>query len=997
MKQMNLTVDLRTAILAGLLVASFFVFVPFAHAATCTPAQVQQGMGTYVMPNGAQVCATSYAQAQSLYAANPSAGSLPTPISNPPPPLPGSTPPPTNAPAATAGSSGGSIDCDKLSWDLIVQCKISEGLKQMGNDALGLGEHATMWTVWWVLAMTARIFFFAANILLWFGMSLLDMTTYFLVINMGGFIQNTQATGIHMAWQILRDLGNIAIIAGFVAVGISTILQIQNYNANRFLARLIIAALLINFSYYIAGAVIDASNFIATQIYTSEVMVGAAGNTPGGAGAAGCQKMPVPTTLSATGISSPSSANGGSWWNFSPDYLCSISSSFTTDLQLATWNDVKNMVGQSTSEFTPFGTLDGNRTIFMAGMLAGLFIVVTGYVLFSAAILLLGRFVVLIILLVTSPIGVAGSNIPFLDQYAKRWWTALFGQAMFAPMYFLLVAISLTIIRDLKHLLVGDATNGIKYANLVLGSHQDAINTIPLVITFMISIGFMYAALTIARTMSKSGEEYFGQIYAGLDKSLGGIYGNLYQGTAARALRLPSTAYDLTVGQIAKYRLPVPGGLALQHALSSFGQALRGDPNAKPFGATKTRAELAKESDEYTKSLPGTGAMAAQFLRHPRQTPIDIGKGIVAWAEGVYEYWTSPAVHDLFVKAKKHREDPKNNPEPTPAEVKRMERSVQAIKLEDIAKLSGSETELMLPFMSPAQAKAVFEREDWTNTQRTALRQARWGEALNKDTSSLRLTELMEDMTAEERKLFFVENEDKKVDQKMLAALSGKNFDEVTADRTIFKKTEADAARDTRNEINNKILLGSDNDAREAVLKRSSDDDIKGRSFEVVIDERVLSKMSIHQRRLWYQNFKGTDVQREEFLQRHEKLGGKRTDITSSSNPSGVAHASVASPTIVVPNSAEVGAASSRFIGAPPGPPGGTTPEPPRGGSPSTGDQQPRGGGQPNGQPQRGIGLSGRLPPRNQGGGATPPGTPPTDTGGGPKPADEGTISDIEL
>src|SRR6185295_16687965 len=106
-------------------------------------------------------------------------------------------------------------------------------------------------------------------ILLMFCGFLFNFVVDQLVVNMGHFITSESSSGIQTAWKIVRDLTNIGIIGGLIATAISTILQIEKYNANKLLARLIIAALLVNFSYFFTGAIIDSSNYLATQFYTN--------------------------------------------------------------------------------------------------------------------------------------------------------------------------------------------------------------------------------------------------------------------------------------------------------------------------------------------------------------------------------------------------------------------------------------------------------------------------------------------------------------------------------------------------------------------------------------------------------------------------------------------------------------------------------------------------------------------------------------------------------
>ena len=61
-------------------------------------------------------------------------------------------------------------------------------------------------------------------------------------------------------WPIARDLANMFVVLGFVIIGIATTLRIQEYQAKKLLPKLIIVALLINFSLLICGIFIDGSN-----------------------------------------------------------------------------------------------------------------------------------------------------------------------------------------------------------------------------------------------------------------------------------------------------------------------------------------------------------------------------------------------------------------------------------------------------------------------------------------------------------------------------------------------------------------------------------------------------------------------------------------------------------------------------------------------------------------------------------------------------------------
>ncbi len=67
---------------------------------------------------------------------------------------------------------------------------------------------------------------------------------------------------VMQGWELTRDLTNIGFIIALVFIGLSTILRIRDYQAQKLLPILIIVALLINFTPVICGLMIDASNII---------------------------------------------------------------------------------------------------------------------------------------------------------------------------------------------------------------------------------------------------------------------------------------------------------------------------------------------------------------------------------------------------------------------------------------------------------------------------------------------------------------------------------------------------------------------------------------------------------------------------------------------------------------------------------------------------------------------------------------------------------------
>jgi hypothetical protein len=238
----------------------------------------------------------------------------------------------------------------------------------------------------------------------------LDNAVYFTVVTMGDYVKHLTAVGV--TWRILRDIGNIMLIFGFLAVGITTILNVEWYGGGKkMLPMMLVAAVFLNFSLFISEAVIDAGNLFATQFYTQingGNPAGAKGFDPG-----------FSIRLTNEGISNKLMAQLG--------------------LQ-AIYDGTRN-----TKIF------DAGNT-WVIGFMGILLFIVTAFVMFSLSFVLIARFVALIFLIILAPVGFAGLAVPQLAARAKQWWDKLFEQTVTAPILLLMLYIALAVITDAQFL-----------------------------------------------------------------------------------------------------------------------------------------------------------------------------------------------------------------------------------------------------------------------------------------------------------------------------------------------------------------------------------------------------------------------------------------------------------------------------------------------------------------------------------------------------------------
>lgn len=75
--------------------------------------------------------------------------------------------------------------------------------------------------------------------------------------------------GMYNAWSIMRTFANVAFVIAFMIIIYSQLTStgITNYGVKKLLPRIIIAAILVNLSFYIAAAAVDVSNILGAGLY----------------------------------------------------------------------------------------------------------------------------------------------------------------------------------------------------------------------------------------------------------------------------------------------------------------------------------------------------------------------------------------------------------------------------------------------------------------------------------------------------------------------------------------------------------------------------------------------------------------------------------------------------------------------------------------------------------------------------------------------------------
>lgn len=286
------------------------------------------------------------------------------------------------------------------------------------------------------------------------GGLLLDGTIKNLVIEMGDIYESNVGYSVNMLWKVIRDALNMLFIFGLVFIGIKTILNSEDSGTRRALGLLIAAALLINFSLYITKVVVDFSNIAAIQIHTSMV----------------------------NGITGSSGINlGSARFTGGED---SIAGAFL-------------QVSRATTLFSDVSHLN----VLAYSIMTLIFLIVAGMVFAFGAFMLLARFIALTIYMIFSPIMFLGWIFPQLMSFSKNWWKGFFKQAFFAPAFFFMLYLTLSVLQGLGSAnsfqgnIAGDLGNPDATGQAGFGG----------VMFFALAIGFLYASTVVGQKMGVAG------------------------------------------------------------------------------------------------------------------------------------------------------------------------------------------------------------------------------------------------------------------------------------------------------------------------------------------------------------------------------------------------------------------------------------------------------------------------------------------------------------
>jgi len=243
-------------------------------------------------------------------------------------------------------------------------------------------------------------------------------------------------------WVIVRDIANMFFVVILLIIAFATILRIERYNYKKWLPKLLIMAVLINFSKTICGLLIDAAQVIMLTFVTAFApMMG--GNI-----------------VDLLGISG---------WN-----------EMRGDIEVKSW------------------------TVAGLYVLSVIYVVISLIVVVAMLAMLVMRMVMIWIYVVLSPLAFLLSSFPDGAKYASQWWSEFTKNLIVGPVLAFFIWLSFTSLvsfdKNNPDLITNIDSQGVDI-HAYAGETKVPETTQSLMIKFIIGIGMLIGGMTVAQSI----------------------------------------------------------------------------------------------------------------------------------------------------------------------------------------------------------------------------------------------------------------------------------------------------------------------------------------------------------------------------------------------------------------------------------------------------------------------------------------------------------------
>ncbi len=419
---------------------------------------------------------------------------------------------------------------------------------------IGWIGYAVLWGVSWLLWLVGKIF----NI----------------VLSVQNNAFQNQAI-VNIGWEITRNVANFFYIFLLLIISLGIILGLESYGSKQLLVRIVISALLVNFSLPLAGIVIDISNVLGNTFYIHMGGAGTDKDCPLNVG----ECRDISTALVA---------------GFQPQKLLEG----TTD---------PNGLGQ---------IIDQQLDVVIGEFMGIVLILILSFVLFLATGMLLVRIVTLWILLILSPLAFLFWVLPDTKSYFSMWGKRLISESFFYPAFMFMLYLVLTMIQKG---VMGGLFRGVT-DNTGGGTTAWVTGKATFILGYLALAVMTYAALIVARSMashSASVGEKFGKAGAKWARGYAGRVSNKYVASPIAQKALESKAWQ----QVSK--IPILGHQMLRPLAASVQKDARDRQEIASRQAARMKNMAPREAATMLRSMSaGAQAQAWKGLGEKQQNKV---------------------------------------------------------------------------------------------------------------------------------------------------------------------------------------------------------------------------------------------------------------------------------------------------------------------------------------------------------------------------------------
>lgn len=270
-----------------------------------------------------------------------------------------------------------------------------------------------------------------------------------------GFIKSGAVSN---GWVIVRDLCNMFFVVILLVISFATILQKEEYSIKKWLPKLVMMAILINFSKTICGLIIDFGQVVMLTFVNAFKDIG-----------------------------------GGN---------------LTSMLGITDWMEMKES-GSGSTEWEVLG----------AYVLAIIYVIISVVVITTMIAMLVMRMVMLWVYIVLSPAAYLLATFPGGKQYSTKWWSEFIKNVIVGPVLCFFIWLSfVTITPGTSGQGALDMKSPVDTPNMQSVNANSTLGTSDLMVKFIISIGMLIGGLKISQEIGGAAGSMAGSGMAALNK-----------------------------------------------------------------------------------------------------------------------------------------------------------------------------------------------------------------------------------------------------------------------------------------------------------------------------------------------------------------------------------------------------------------------------------------------------------------------------------------------